>query len=203
MVMPQEMSEYRHMRWRWPHWTGLGEKSWPAEPNREVRRSKTLWDWLQLLIVPAILVAVTFAWSAAQTRSDNKREDRRSQDATLQAYFDDMRDLMLDNKLSTEPGKPTRIVARTLTLTALRRLDGERKTEVVTFLYSAGLLNAWSGSFFSRVSLFRADLTGAELADAFLPGATLAFADLESADLTGATLSTTRLMSARFTGANL
>ena len=38
---------------------------------------KTLWDWLQLLIVPAILIGVTFAWSATQTRSDNRREDRR------------------------------------------------------------------------------------------------------------------------------
>ena len=54
-----------------PHWLGF--------------RGKTLWDWLQLLIVPAILIAVTFAWSATQSRSDNKREDRRSQDATLQA----------------------------------------------------------------------------------------------------------------------
>ncbi len=46
-------------------------------------RGKTLWDWLQLLIVPAILIAVTFAWSATQTRNDNTREDRRI-DADLQ-----------------------------------------------------------------------------------------------------------------------
>ena len=73
---------------------------------------KTLWDWLQLLIVPAILIGVTFVWSAPQTRSDNKREDRRiaadraaaeeaRQDATLQAYLDQMSGLMLDRKLLT------------------------------------------------------------------------------------------------------
>jgi hypothetical protein len=57
-------------RWKWA--------GFAAEPEPG---HKTVWDWLQLLIVPAILVGVTFAWSASQTRSDNKREDRRSQDA--------------------------------------------------------------------------------------------------------------------------
>ena len=108
-------------------------------------------DRLQLLIVPAILIAVTFAWSASQTRSDNKREDRRiaadraaaevaRQDATLQAYFDEMSGLMLDRKLLTsEEGDAVRAVARTVTLTALRRLDGEREGEVVRFLAEAEL----------------------------------------------------------------
>jgi hypothetical protein len=35
-----------------------------------VQPAKTLWDWLQLLIVPAILIGVTFAWSATQTRNE-------------------------------------------------------------------------------------------------------------------------------------
>ena len=79
-------------------------------------RGKTLWDWLQLLVVPAILIGVTFVWSATQTRSDNKREDRRiaadraaaeeaPPDATLQSYLDQMSGLMLHEKLLTsKPG---------------------------------------------------------------------------------------------------
>ena len=61
----------------WRDWTGVGERRWKTAPNEHVQPGKTLWDWLQLLIVPAILIGVTFAWSATQTRSDNKREDRR------------------------------------------------------------------------------------------------------------------------------
>ena len=61
----------------WRDWTGVGERRWKTAPDEEVQPGKTLWDWLQLLIVPAILIGVTFAWSASQTRSDNKREDRR------------------------------------------------------------------------------------------------------------------------------
>src|SRR3954464_12751512 len=93
-------------------------------------RGKTLWDWLQLLIVPAILIAVTFAWSATQTRSDNKREDRRiaadrvaadeaRQDLTLQGYHDQMSRLMLDEKLLTSTSSAVRSVARTITLATL------------------------------------------------------------------------------------
>jgi len=60
--------------------------------------------------VPAILIGVTFVWSATQTRSDNRREDRRiaadraaaeeaRQHATLRAYLDQMSGLMLREKL--------------------------------------------------------------------------------------------------------
>ena len=125
---------------RWREWLGVRERRWKKAPDEEVQPAKTLWDWLQNSpIVPAILIAVTFAWSASQTRSDNKREDRRiaadraaaevarrGRDAP--AYFDEMSGLMLDRKLLTsKEGDAVRAVARTVTLTALRRLDGERK----------------------------------------------------------------------------
>src|SRR5687767_11870991 len=100
-------------------------------PDRLGFRGKTLWDWLQLLIVPAILIVATFVWSASQTRSDNKREDRRiaadraaaeeaRQDATLQGYLDQMSGLMLrDRLLASRDGSAVRAVARTVTLATL------------------------------------------------------------------------------------
>jgi hypothetical protein len=111
----------------WREWTGVGERRWKTAPDLHVEPAKTLWDWLQLLIVPAILIGVTFAWSSLQTRSDNareegriaadnRREDRRiaadraaaeegRRDATLQAYLDQMSRLMLDKKLLTSKKK--------------------------------------------------------------------------------------------------
>src|SRR6476646_10681621 len=133
-------------------WLGVGERRWKKAPDEEVQPGKTLWDWLQLLIVPAILIGVTFAWSASQTRSDNKREDRRiaadraaaeeaRHDATLQGYLNQMSGLMLHEKLLTsKEGSAVRAVARTVTLATLRRLDGERKGEVVRFLAEARLI---------------------------------------------------------------
>ncbi len=187
------MSKYHFMHWR--EWLGVGERRWKKAPDEEVQPAKTLWDWLQLLIVPAILIGVTFAWSATQTRSDNKREDRRiaadraaaeeaRRDATLQAYLDEMSGLMLDKKLLTSKSDAVGAVARTVTLTALRRLDGERKAAVVRFLSEAQLLRGQT----PLVLLEGADLEGADLVRADLWRANLADVDLRRADLGGAYL---------------
>src|SRR3954452_15352395 len=105
------------MRWRW---LGGGERRWQKAPEEEVQPAKTMWDWLQLLIVPAILVGVTFVWSASQTRSDNRRAGRVRQDTTLNDYISQMSDLMLTKKLlSSKSNDAVRSVARTVTLTTL------------------------------------------------------------------------------------
>lgn len=187
-------------------------------PDRLGFRGRTLWDWLQLLIVPAILIAVTFAWSATQTRSDNKREDRRiaadraaaeeaRRAATLQSYLDQLSGLMLDKKLlSSSFNAPARAVARTVTLTALRRLDGERRAAVVQFLNEADLVKTYDADVFptSPVVLLRgADLSGADLRGAELSGAELSGVDLTGADLTGADLNEAHLVSSDLRHAQL
>jgi uncharacterized protein YjbI with pentapeptide repeats len=192
---------------RVPQWTGFARK--------------TLWDWLQLLIVPAILIGVTFAWSATQTRSDNKREDRRiaadraaaekaRKDATLQAYLDQMSGLMLHEKLLiSNEGDSVRAVARTVTLAALRRLDAERKTEVVRFLAEAKLLSGRAPQVLlvfadlSNTDLAAADLERADLSTTRLAGALLVAANLKHADLSYTDLSSARLQLAHLAGANL
>jgi uncharacterized protein YjbI with pentapeptide repeats len=166
-------------------------------------RSKTLWDWLQLLIVPAILIAVTFAWSATQTRIDDRREDRRSQDVMLQAYLDQMSRLMLDKGLlSSKQGEPVRAVARTVTLTALRGMDVERKAAVVRFLNEARLLEGDEDKA-PLVWLQGADLSGANLRRAELSGAVLFDVDLTDADLTGADLNSANLVNSSLRHAQL
>jgi uncharacterized protein YjbI with pentapeptide repeats len=192
---------------RVPQWTGFARK--------------TLWDWLQLLIVPAILIGVTFAWSATQTRSDNKREDRRiaadraaaekaREDATLQAYLDQMSGLMLHEKLLiSNEADSVRAVARTVTLAALRRVDGERKSEVVRFLAEAKLLSGRAprvllvSADLSNTDLAGADLKRADLSTTRLAGAFLAGADLKRADLSYTDLSSAHLQVAHLTGADL
>jgi hypothetical protein len=65
----------------WPRWTGFG--------------NKTVWDWLQLLIVLFMLAAIGFWFTAEQDarqqaiedqRADREREleEQRAQDAALQ-----------------------------------------------------------------------------------------------------------------------
>jgi len=82
-----------------------------------------------------------------------------------------MTNLMIDHHLRTPPKeedpKEVRAVARSRTLTLLRRLDGERKGHVVQFLYESGLITKDRTS----VNLAGANLEGAYLTSAILSGA--------------------------------
>jgi hypothetical protein len=49
----------------WPRWTGF--------------RGKTVWDWMQLLIVPIALSLITLAFTWQQDTRQQKIEDRRAQ----------------------------------------------------------------------------------------------------------------------------
>ncbi|MEA2188308.1 MAG: hypothetical protein QOK16_3319 [Solirubrobacteraceae bacterium] len=124
-------------RRRW-QWTGLPAAS-AASSGAEARPAKTLWDWLQLLGIPVVLAALAFSLNEAQSGRDQRREDQRAarqrttaadaeRENTLRTYLAQMADLMLNSRLlRSEPGGDVGIVARTATLTAVRRLDGPRK----------------------------------------------------------------------------
>jgi uncharacterized protein YjbI with pentapeptide repeats len=191
---------------------------------------KGLWDWLQLLIVPAAL-ALGVAWlnwtqsqrarEAQEAQQERERaaeetrrarelevENQRAQDAALQAYLDQMSQLLTDKERPlrrAQPGDNLSVVARARTLTVLTRLDGERKQSVLQFLYESGLISRdrpilhLSGANLSGADLSGVLLRGANLSGAYLSGAAL----LIRANLSGANLVGSDLIEAPLSGANL
>jgi len=175
-----------------------GRQFWTTQ--LEVLRSKNVWEWLDLLGVPLALVAVGVIFNMAQAGRDDRRDDDRAREATLQSYLTEMSDLMLDGGLlGSRPGEDVRVVARTLTLTAIRRLDGKRKGLVVRFLAEADLVRACD----PRVSLALADLRHADLSSAIMRRADLKYAQLQGANLLGADLRGADLTYADLRDANL
>src|SRR5829696_987057 len=123
----------------WPRWTGF--------------RGKTVWDFLQLLIVPLMLVAIGLVFSLQQDARQQRVEDQRAkaerelaeqraQDEALQAYLNQMGSLLLENDLLKSRGGNSEVntLARARTVTVLGRLDPSRKTQVVRFLMEAELV---------------------------------------------------------------
>jgi hypothetical protein len=130
--------------WQGWQWTGLPAA--PAGTGAEKRSAKTLWDWLQLLGIPVSLALLVFLLSDAQSRRDERRAVDAERENTLRTYLAQMSDLMLDRELlRSKPGADARKVARTATLTAVRRLDGRRKGLVVQFLAEARLIHYKEG----------------------------------------------------------
>lgn len=221
---------------KWPDWLGITEKRWTKQPDEEVRPPKTLWDLVQLAVIPIVLAAIALAFNSSESARERRREDLQAQrervaslaarrDDALQAYLGQMSQLLLDhNLLRSLPASSVRASARALTLTVLRRLDGERKGQVVQFLYDANLLlrpispaerratavfgGGQPTKRFPPLSLDRADLSavglsGVTLDGADLTGTNLRNANFSNASLLGASLDRTRLEEAEFSGASL
>ena len=189
-------------------WTGLSQK--------------TLWDWLQLLIIPAVLAVGGYLFNFAASRTEREiASDKQSEDA-LQAYIDKISELLLEKHLrQSHPEDEVRNIARVRTLTVLPRLDHGRKGSVLRFLFDSGLITSGKtiidlgGATLSSdesgrraLESGRADLSGAKLNYSFLRGANLGRVDLTGAnleedDLRGADLSFATLSGANLEGANL
>jgi len=213
----------------------------------------TLRDWLS--IVGALLVSLVIAlgiweitWQLEKLenqraqqaqklenqRAEAERElaEQRAQDEALQAYLDQMSQLILDRKLLEvkqghplhEPGDPVHTLAQARTSTAILRLDAEHNESVTRFLInsdlsvrikdSARLLRGstlshakLSGAYLPNADLGDAELSGADLSNALLVNANLIGADLSDADLSNALLDNADLVAylrnADLSGANL
>src|SRR5215210_1820309 len=194
-------------------------------------RGMTVRDWLQLLIVPLALVAISFLFTAQQDQRQQKIEGRRAQqaqkienqraqaerelaeqraqDEALQAYLDQMSQLMLERDLlEAEQGDPVHTLAQARTSTLILRLDAEHNVSVTRFLINSGLAvrsdpglvvlgttggplvvpSGASTKLLSKIALPHATLSGAYLYAADLSGADLGGAVLTEAQLNGAYL---------------
>lgn len=182
----------------WPRWTGF--------------RRKTVWDWLQLLIVPFVLAVIGFYFTSAQEyahqlelearRAAEAREleEQRVQNAALQTYLEGMRQLLLDKHLlASEEGSSLRAIAIAQTLSSLGQMSPEGKGIALRFLYESALVRKGD----PIVDLENADLSDADLRLDRLSEADLSFANLSDANLSYAELSDANLRGALLSGADL
>lgn len=116
---------------------------------------KELFDWLDILIFPAVLAVRIYLLNIRQSRREREADERRrhreldvenqrAQDTALQAYLDKMEQLLLDQERplrSSQPENEVRTLARARTLTILGRLDPDRKRSVLQFVYELGLIS--------------------------------------------------------------
>lgn len=165
---------------------------------------KTLWDWLELLIVPLLIplsVLWLTHWSEARERQSATFKARREE---LQVYFERMTELLLEQDLrNADPGAELRTIARALTLTVAPGLSASQKRQVILFLYDAGLLTRPPIVQMAEANFQEVDLSQAELRRCTLRGVSLQRANLEKANLYRADCREARLQDANLNGAIL
>lgn len=183
--------------------------------------TRTLWDWLQLLIVPFILAIGGFWLNQLQKSREQRITEQRNktereialdnqQEQTLREYINSMSELLLDKGLrKSAEDDEVRKIARVRTLMVLLRLNAKRKGRVLQFLYESGLIDkgkhivALEGANLRKAYLVFANLTGADLHGTNLKKAKLNVASLSAADLSHAYLSGINLFRANLNKASL
>ena len=159
------------------HWTGF--------------KGKTLWDWLQILIIPLVLASGAFY---LQIVTEFIAADRQKEQL-LTEYLREMTRLLLEHNLrEAEENSELRSIANVRTLMTLRGLDGGRKGFLMLFLSKSKLIDrsqpivSLSGSNLSNADLSCIQLDNADLRNVYLKDAKLYYTKLDGADLTDAVL---------------
>jgi uncharacterized protein YjbI with pentapeptide repeats len=207
-------------------WTGLNPYI-PPTKDSNFQRGKTLWDWLQLIFVPAILTLGAVWFTARQNHAREIAEEQHAiaerqmqtdrnlamdnqHEAVLHVYIDKMSELLLVNHLrESNVDEEVRKIARVRTLTVLHNLDPLRKRNVLLFLHESYHIDKkvqiidLSGADLSGANLSEADLGQAHLGQAHLNQALLVRADLSGAYLAGAHLNQANLSGAKVTDEQL
>lgn len=177
--------------------------------SKDAVPAKTLWDWLDLLVVPIVLALGAFLLDGSRKRSERAIESDRQRQQVLDGYFDYVSGLLLSNEMDNpETSNLARKLARARTLTVLRLLDGRRKAQVLQFLYEARMIDEnpainLNGADFRGALLDEATLSGAELRGAYFNNASIRYATLIASDLRGSDFSSVDFTSSNLSNARL
>jgi uncharacterized protein YjbI with pentapeptide repeats len=180
--------------------------------------TKTLWDWMDLLIVPIVLAVGAFYLNRSEKKLERESLEARAQlereiatdlqqEAALQSYLDKISELLLKEKLLTTRKKEVRDVARTRTLSIIRILDTKRSNLVIQFLREARLIigrnSILRNADMRQMNLQNLQLQNIDMQNANLQGANMAGAKLDDSNLRGVNFVNAKLNHASLGGANL
>lgn len=181
------------------------------EQPPQAAHTKPIWERLLLPVISIALVA-SIIWLGIQQNqnsvalSKQQREialstaaDQQRETALLN-YRDKIADLMVNAKLlQAHPTDASTLVANAYTSATLRKLDPDRKAELMRFLYQTKLISNDT----RIISMTQDDVHGAHMANIDIRDTYLIGINLSGADLHGAILSDTILTFANLSGANL
>jgi uncharacterized protein YjbI with pentapeptide repeats len=181
------------------------------EQQPEKSPTKPIWERLLLPAISIVLIA-SILWLGIQQNQNSQAQNKQQREialsiaidqqreTTLLNYRDKIADLMVNDKLlQAHPADASTLVADAYTSETLRKLDPDRKAELMRFLYQTKLISNDT----HIINMTEDDLHGAHMANIDIRDTYLVGINLSGADLHGAILSDATLTFANLTGANL
>jgi uncharacterized protein YjbI with pentapeptide repeats len=193
-----------------PTWTGFGNYNEVAG----VQRSKTLWEWLDLLLIPFVVGIIAWSFKEAEKETASKSEYERSQNETLDSFVNIMTELITKHNLANKSSSlETKIIARTRINLAFSNLNGARKGQVLQFLFESGLIDYnpkiniiggnMKNTILDGIVLSKSEIKGVYFNNATIKEANLNEAIFTSCDFTKADLSKSLVINTNFSYTNL
>jgi uncharacterized protein YjbI with pentapeptide repeats len=195
--------------------------------GRLTRLDDPFWAWFSTLNwelgVPGaigatgqLIIAVLAVWVAGKqneiTEKLTSQQNAITQQQTIDAYFQGISDLVLDDEGQMEDWPLERLIAQARTSALLGGCDAEGRAKVIRFLSTANLLTPLKrDGLLGRPILdgsggYEVDVVnGVRVVNlgTMLAGKDMSFTDLRFTDLSGANLMKTNLAGCNLTGANL
>jgi uncharacterized protein YjbI with pentapeptide repeats len=175
--------------------------------DRELAREQRLQDLNQSILQRDLERTIG---NEAQNISEYRRihelqlEDKRYRDNILINYINQISDLLQKNNENLTNISLSTTLVHSKTLTLIHQLDSNRNSQVIRFLYEAGLLNA-RDKFpldLSESELFNIDMSskiyGKKMQNLYLSGVDLTNSSFVNRDLTGSNFSNTILNGVNF-----
>lgn len=200
---------------------GIGLSSY-VDSNNVFHPGKTLWDWLELLIIPALLGAVAWNFSDTQKNKELEISTKQFRENVMKDFITEISQYIKNRSIYEIKDIHFIETIRINTINTLRILDGEQKGQLIHFLYDSKLIG-WKGDYESNyeeilpiIQLKDADLSNIKLSGTYsleiievcdktnpyfnvnLSGIDLSFTNLRNADLHG-----TQIFSGNFRATNL
>lgn len=176
-----------------PKWMGF------IENTSDEIKIKTLWDWLDLLIVPTSIGIIGWIYKDYEKKKEEKKQIENTNNEIFNNYIKNISELILKNNL-LESNKNAANLARTLTIVALENLDGERKGQILQFLKESDVLQ--------KVELLGAnfknsDLQGIVLKNQIFKGIDFSNSNFQNSFLDGTQFISCNLSSSNFSNSSL
>ena len=189
-----------------PYWTGFGE----SKMQNGINPNKTLWDWLDLLLIPLIITLTGWYISRSEKNNDIAREKEKNQQNIRENYLKIITSLLLEHNLqNSEEGDVVRSVAKAHTTTFLRNADNTRRGIILQFLYESDLISEnpiidllgvkLNSCHFDKIKLINIEITGAYFRECSFVKSNLENSIFCASNFSGSNLSYSNLKNVDFT----
>lgn len=197
-----------------PIWTGFHFQ----EENEQGFYYRTLWDWLELLIIPIVLAIGGWLFSSADKDSALRIEQSNQRQNILNSFIEKISNLVVvENFKNPEKNSDIVQITRALITSTCRQLDPDRKAEALQVIYELHLIDKnpivnLFGVNFDKINLEHAPLVESEIKGAYfrkgcfknanLQGSIFLGSNFSKADFRGANLTNTDFSETTLDGAN-